>query len=499
MSRGRRFARNVSWSLAGQAGTIVVNFLALPYLLRGFGTEAYGVYLLMYTVANYMAVFQLGAGMASIKYVSEANAAGEDGALRDALRYSFWIYFFGVGAAAASVWLAAGPLSRSFFDIPVYYQKHALWLMRAAALGGLFAAGGQWATAAFFGLQKNAWPSALNVLQSILLPIGLVTVLAMGRGLGAAAAWYVVVQVAGFAALSLALRSVLKSHRGGKGRLEFKPFAKYGLTFVPSLVANLVSTQVDKVFVAGKLSMSDLTYYSVPSGVLARLQMPSATVSSALMPVLSEVGRVEGKEHLSRVYVRSSRGLLALLAPALGLLFVLMPQLLGLWLNPAFGRNAAVAARLLVAAQAFALAFLGPRAAAGGLDGGHYLTVAMWGQALLSLALWPVLIPRWGIAGAAAGALVAQALATVYFLDAIHRHLVHLPWGRFLSEVLVPLLPPTSALILVAWLFRGCAWTWPGFIAVNAAAGLAYLGLLWRMLPEEDTRGVLRWFAKAQA
>src|SRR6185312_12254358 len=238
---------------------------------------------------------------------------------------------------------------------------------------------------------------------------------------------------------------------------------------------------------------------SVPSGVLARLQTPSSTVSAALMPVLSEVGRVEGQAHLSRVYVRSSRGLLALLAPALGLLFVLMPQLLGLWLNPAFGQNAAVAARLLVGAQAFALAFLGPRAAAGGLDGGHYLTVAMWGQALLSLALWPVLIPRWGIAGAAAGALVAQAAATVYFLDATHRHLVHLPWGRFLREVLGPLLPPTSALILIAWLLRAYAWTWPGFIAVNAAAGLAYLGLLWRLLPEEDTRGVIRWFQRAPA
>lgn len=496
MSRGRRFARNVSWSLAGQAGTIVVNFLALPYLLRGFGAEAYGIYLLMYAVANYMAVFQLGAGMAAVKYIAEANAAGEDGALRDALRHSFWIYFCGVGASAASVWFAAGPLSRSFFDIPVYFQEHALWLLRAAALGGLFAAGGQWATAAFWGLQKVAWPSALSVLQSILLPLGLVAALAMGRGLGAAAAWYVIVQAAGFFFLALALRSILKGHRGTKGRLEFMPFAKYGLTFVPGLVANLVSTQVDKIFVAGKLSMSELTYYAVPSGVLSRLQAPSATVSTALMPVLSEVGRVEGKDHLARVYVRSVRALYALIAPALGLLFVLMPQLLGLWINPAFGHNSEVAARLLVAAQAFALAFHGPKAAAGGLDGGHYNSVAMWGQALVSLALWPILIPRWGIAGAAAGALAAQALATLYFTGAT-LHLVHLSWGRFAREVLGPLTPPTAALVLIAWLFRGWAWTWTGFIAINAAAGLAYLALLWRALPQEDTRGVIRWLGRA--
>lgn len=495
MSRGRRFARNVSWSLAGQAATIVVNFIALPILLRGFGAEAYGVYLLMYTVAGYLAAFQLGAGLAVIKYVSEAQAAGEDGALMDAVRHAFWIHFIGVGSAAAILWFAAGPFAR-LLEIPPYFQQHALWLLRAAALGGLFAAGAQWATSVFWGLQKLAWPSVLGVVQSILMPLGLVAILAMGRGLGAAAVWYVVVQAASFLFLGLALRPLLARHRGKNGRLAFKPFVRYGLTFVPGVIANLVSSQVDKIFVAGRLSMSELTYYAVPGGVLDRLQTPSAMVSTALMPVLSEVGRVEGKDHLARVYVRSVRALFALLAPALGLLFVLMPQLLGLWINPAFGKHAEVAARLLVVEQTFAIVFLGPKAAAGGLDGGHYNSVAMWSQALISLALWPVLIPRWGIAGAAAGALVAQAVATLYFLHATHRHLIHLAWGRFLREIVGPLVPPTGVLVLIAWLCRAWAWTWPGFLAVNAAAGAAYLALAWRALPEEDTRGVIRWFQR---
>lgn len=497
MSRGRRFARNVSWSLAGQAGTIVVNFLAVPYLLRGFGSEAYGVYLLMYMVANYLSLFQFGAGIATIKYVSEALAAGEDGAMRDAVRHSALIHFGGVGAAALAVWLAAGPLSSAVFEVPVYYREHAFWLLRAAALGGLFAAGQQWSSAAFYGLQSLGWPTALAALQSVLMPLGLVAVLAMGRGLGAAAVWYVAVQATGCLLGALTLRSAMAAHRGGRGRLAFRPFALYGLSFWPGMLSNIVSTQIDKIFVAGKLSLSELTYYAVPSGVLQRLQTPSSTISQALMPVLSEVGRADGAHEVARVYVRSTRALFALSAPALGLLFVLMPQLLGLWLNPAFGRHAEAAARFLVAAQAFALAYHAPRALAGGFGGGRYNTIALWSQALLSLALWPVLIPRYGIVGAAAGAFVAQALPTLYFLDATHRRLIHLDWGRFTREVLGPLAAPTAALIFIAWALRGWAWTWPGFIAVNAAAGLVYLGLLWRALPPEDLRAVFRWLGKA--
>ena len=82
-------------------------------------------------------------------------------------------------------------------------------------------------------------------------------------------------------------------------------------------------------------------------------------------------------------------------------------------------------------------------------------------------------------------------------MDATHRHLIHLTWGRFLREVIGPLTAPTFVLIFIAWLFRGWAWTWPGFIAVNAAAGLAYLGLLLPGLPVEDRRAVMRWLGKA--
>ena len=496
MSRGRRFAHNVGWSLAGQGGTIVVNFLAVPYLLRGFGAEAYGVYLLMYTVANYLTVFQFGAGQATIKYVSEADAAGEDGALRDALRHSALIHFGGVGAAAAVLWFAAGKLTSSVFDVPGYFREHAFWMLRAGAVGGLFAAGMQWSSLSFLGLQRLRWPSALGLLQSILMPLGLVAVLAMGRGLGAAAVWYVVVQLIGCVLGALALRAAVSDRRGAGGKLGFKAFARYGLTFWPASLSGVASGQIDKAFIAGMLDMSQLTYYAVPSGVLSRLQMMPSTISVALMPVLSHAGRSDTREATQRIYVRSARALFALNLPALGLLFVLMPQLLGLWLNPAFAQHAAVAARLLVAAQAFALAFHAPNALAGGLGGGKYLSAVSWAQALLSLALWPILIPRYGIAGAAAGALVAQALPTLFYLDAAHRRLLGLPWARFLREVVAPLVAPTSVLIFIAWLGRSAAWTWHGFIAVNAAASAAYAGLAWRAIPAEDRHAAVRWIKR---
>jgi len=55
-----------------------------------------------------------------------------------------------------------------------------------------------------------------------------------------------------------------------------------------------------------------------------------------------------------------------------------MPQLLGLWLGPAFSERAAPAARLLVLAQAFGLAYFAPKALSASLGGGAIESRSGW-------------------------------------------------------------------------------------------------------------------------
>lgn len=477
---------------------MAVNFFSIPYLLRGFGSEAYGVYLLMYAAGGYIGIFQFGAGLAAMKFVAEAKAAGEDGSLREVLRHSAVMHFVGQGAAAAVLWFSAGVLTSSVFEVPLYYRTHAFWLLRAAAVGGFLAAGTQWVSSFFYGLQRFAFPSVLTLLQALLMPLGLVAVLLAGRGLGAAAVWYVVVQALLFAIGAVVLRAELAQHAGksGRGRRSLGDFARYGFSFWPGAVSSVAIAQFDKMFVAGSLTISDLTYYAVPSGVLQRLQTLPSSISHVLMPVLSEASAVGGREEIARLYLRAARTLFALSLPAFGLLLFLMPQFLGLWLGHAFSEQAAGAARLLVLAQAFALVYHAPNALAGALGGGKLSSGASWAQALMCLALWPVLIPRYGIAGAAAGSLLAQALPTLYFLHRAHSRLLGLTWDRFAHAVVFPLSLPMGALLVIAWLGRSSSWTWAGFLLTCAAASTAYVGLLWRVLPTEDRNAASLWLKR---
>jgi len=116
------------------------------------------------------------------------------------------------------------------------------------------------------------------LLQAVLTPLGVVGLLALGRGLGAAAAWYVAVQVLAFGAGAAALRAALAERRGeaGRGAWVSASSRATGSAFGRGrLGRGLLS--IRQGLRGGALSISELTYYAVPSGVLQRLQMlPSA-------------------------------------------------------------------------------------------------------------------------------------------------------------------------------------------------------------------------------
>lgn len=486
MNRGERFARNVGWGLAGQGAVAAINLLVIPRLVHGFGVEAYGLYLLMQSAAGWIGALHFGAGAGLVRYAAQSHAEGKRGALDDSLRHGAWLIIGGAAAGALVLWISAPMLVGRVFTVPGYYQSHGAWMIRAAALGAVFAAVTAWAGAAFQGLHRFQWQSAAAVLQGILIPFGVLSALAVGRGLGAAASAFVAVHavVALFCLYGVSrARHEVPEHGG---HLSFRTFWHYSIGFWPASLAQMVSGQLDRAFVAGLRSMSEFTLYAVPAGVLSRVQTLPATASAALIPVMGGLAAHEGPETPARLYLRASRTLIGLIAPAYALLFCLMPQFLSLWLGGRFGDTSVWPARLLVGTQAAALFSFLPTSVAAGRKDGWWPSAAAWLQALVCLALWPWMIPRWGLFGAALGGLIAQASSTVVFVSVVHARLLHLTWGRFARETLIPTSAGLSVLLVLVWPLRVRVTGWVSFFALCALAGACYTITFWRLLPKED-------------
>jgi len=479
------------WGLGGQLGVAVVNFPLIPRIVRGFGEENYGAYLLMLSCAGWIALMHMGAGVGIVRYVAEGEAAGDPAAAAAAARRGAALQLGFSLLAAAALWAAAPILAERVFVVPAFLRGHETWLIRAAAVGGFFSVITAWALSVFQGYQRFRRLGVLSLAQGVLPTIGTAAVLASGRGLLAAATWYVAVQ-AGLAVVCLwGVRSLTlgagDAPRTGPGR---GAFWRYCLGFWPGSFAQFASGQLDRAFIAGLRSLSEFTLYAVPLGLLQRLQMLPAVAGATFLPVVGELPAEHGHE-LQRLYLRCTRVLAALLAPAYALLFALMPQFLSLWLGGRFGDESVWPARVMVLTQAAAaLAYL-PITVAGARRGGVWPTIAQWSQAAVCLALWPLLIPRWGLLGAALGSLAAQVLATAVIAGYTHRKVIHLGLMRYALDALGPAGAGTLLLSLAVWPLRARVGGWGGFSALCALGGALYAVAAWSLLPAEDRRYLL--------
>ena len=495
MSRSRRFVADVSWSLGGQITLALINLAVIPVMVRGLGTEGYGLYVMMHSAASYLPALCLGAGAALVKFLSEHDAARAGRAVRDDLRVAALIHGGAALLGGAVLWAFAPALAREFLRDPGTRLADAVLVLRAAAVGGAFLSGLQWAMYSLQGLRRFDQQNVLAVAQGALLPAGALALLATGRGMVEIAVWYAVVNALCFAAgVVLVLRRAASVPDRGP-RADGRAFVLFGLGVWPGSMAWLVCNQVDKLFILRVQELTSLTLYAVPLAALQRLQVLPASVAAVLLPTISAAGGQDATETLRRIYLSVMRVMLALLWPAYVLLFAFMPQLLSLWLGGRFGDDSVWPARLLVLGQAFAVLAYVPNTVALGRGRPAFSSVFAWSQAGLSVLLWMALVPHWGILGAAAGAAAGQALPALAYAAFVQTRLLGLGWRSYLWDCLARPFVSSAALLAAAMLLhaRGTSWLLL-FALCGAGVALSY-GLSWLLLSGDDRElalGILR-------
>lgn len=485
----------MGWNGLGQAASAAVNLFSVPYLVSRLGLESYGLVVILQALSSYLMLASLGAGTSSVKFAADAAARGEGRKLRDAARWALLFYGGGVALAALTLAAAAGPLLSSAFKVPPALMDEAIVVARLAALGTLFAGLAQAGTSLLQGLQRFDLQNLVAMLQGVGMPLMACAAAARGHGArGVAAAFVVSHALAALAALTFAWSLARRVPERGP-ELRAGEFARLCLSQWLGPVAWIVIFQADKLFLARAGSLMGLTLYAVPAGLLQRLQILPAMVSTTVLPLMSEARAAEGEEAVTRVYLKALRFVLWTSLPPLILLFALMPQFLSLWLGGDFGVASVWPARLLAVAQALWLFGVLPTSTALAKDAPWFVPALAWSQAVLSLILWQALAPRWGLIGVAWGSLIAQGLPALAGALLLQKRLLRLPLARFISEGLRA--PALSAVLTMAAVFPVHAWAtnWVRLAVLALAGAVVFYGSTWIFIFEED-RGVLRRFLK---
>jgi O-antigen/teichoic acid export membrane protein len=393
---GREAFPRVVRGAAGTLGIKIVN-IALVYaatllLARLLDAAGYGAYAFALAWAQLLVIpALLGMETLAMRDVARGASTATPGLIRGTL------LFTGAGTLASAVVLSA-ELNTAL--------RLGIWLVPLLALTRVLGActrGLQW-------IMLSQVPSFIVVPLLFLLALAAV-VLVSPYPLTSDTALALHIAAAGIGLASAAviwIRLWPERLFARPVNLHIRAWLGSSLPFMLIGSANVINLQMDRVMLGGMATAEDVGIYSIAARNAALVELFVLAINMSLAPYVAEQFAKQNLEQLQRLVTTVARLVLVCSAPAALLMIVLGPFLLGLF-GATFVAGQSVLVLLVLAH--LPSAFVGSAGLILSMTGHEKRAVApVVASSFLNVALNLVLIPRYGMFGAAIAALVSNTI-----------------------------------------------------------------------------------------
>jgi O-antigen/teichoic acid export membrane protein len=414
----RRTASDTLWNIVGQVAPGLVALVAVPLLVRGLGTERFGVLGLAWAVIGYLSLFDLGLGRAVTRFAAEALAEGDQERFASVVATG-WVVLTATGIVVAGLAQLAtiGVSARllHFSDAGMAREGRAAFLVLAAGLPAVVLTAGMRGVLEASGHFREA--NLVRIPLGILAFAGPVFLLPFTHHL----AWHIgavaLTRLLGVVVYGIACVRVhpILARRPRVDREVLRRMLSFGMWITVSSVVSPLMATMDRFIVGAVLSVTAVTYYVVPFELASRvLILPAAISTVAFTRFAANRGNATAESR--DLYRGSTFVIAALLLPLIvgGILFA--NEILTVWISPTMGRNGASTLRWLLAGLLFnALAHI-PFAQLQGQGAADITAKAHLFELPIYAVLMLVLLRRYGVEGAAMAwsARVALDYAILY-------------------------------------------------------------------------------------
>lgn len=339
-----KIVENTFYNIIGRVWTILVNLILTPYIVSQLGVEKYGLWALAFGLTGYIGLLDLGVSSSYVKYISQYYTQKEYHKINQIVNTGF---FFSL--VFAFIFIIIGyfiiPPFISFLKIPLHLQEEAFFVFFAGVI--IFTLSN--ATYAFAavqpGLQKMKITNLISLLFTLPYAAGVIWFLESGWGvrgliLNYAILWLLSVPVNIFVA-----KKIFPEFNVGFNFYEksiLKNLINFGAKLQVSRLAQLVSFQVDKIFLTYFLSVSSVTYYDLGARVVGFLRGSVLLLVSALMPAASELAAKGLSQSLKELYLRATKYLMFASLPVFWFTVLLSDKILEVWVGPGYEMGAGV-------------------------------------------------------------------------------------------------------------------------------------------------------------
>ena len=484
-------ARNSIINLLGQIMPMLVGVMTIPYIVRGLGTDGYGILSIAFMVLGYFSIFDLGLSRATVKFVAEHLTPDKINEVPEIVWTSLTL-LVGLGIIFGATAASCVPITVTrFLKMPPPFVGEARTSLFMLCLSMPIMLGNDALRGVLEATQRFDLVNYVKVPGSVCFYLFAALAIPFGMKVPGVVLVLVLVRLT-TACIYLAMCCRVVPELLSRFRLSWaaiRPMASFGGWVMVSNITGPIFGNLERFLIASILSVGALTYYSVPFDLVSKMAIFPGSIAPTLFPYFSYHGSGGGRA--SDVTSRSIKYLLLVLTPITAVFVFFAKQILQVWVGYQFATQSAVVMQF-TAFMFFINAFAYI----------PYTSVQALGRPrlkaildILSLPLYAAvswwLMRRMGINGAA----LARLLVTV--LDCCVLYVFASRMGAFTfrdcaSGSLLRAFAASGALLCIVGLIRSLHLELVLSLVFVAGALLVYASAFWMLAVDEKERTTIK-------
>jgi O-antigen/teichoic acid export membrane protein len=345
---GSRVGRNSLLNLAGMAVPLAVAALVLPTLTHALGPARFGLLGVSWAFLEYLTLFDVGLGKATVRYVADSIARGTRD-VSQVTAVSLSVQLLIGGCAAALLIVFAPALAREVFRVDPGLVDEASRLFVVVALNLPVVL----ALTTYRGVLEGAQHFTLS--NSIKIPasagsIVIPAILAkLGHSLPDMLMWVLVWRALASLVTLYAIRRVIPEFRIEPPRdwKRLRSLISFGGWVAVSGVVSPMLVYFDRFALGARSGLTAVGYYTAPYEGITRLLMIPNSLITALFPLLTGLGVAAAAGRIDRLFASSMRALLVMMSIPAAIALFFAPVILNIWMGPEYAAQGALALRIL--------------------------------------------------------------------------------------------------------------------------------------------------------
>jgi O-antigen/teichoic acid export membrane protein len=187
------------------------------------------------------------------------------------------------------------------------------------------------------------------------------------------------------------------------------------------------------------MPLAAVTFYTLPYSIAERASLGVANITSVVFPFTSELHSMGAHDKVHELYLRSTKILMLVTMPITAILLAVPGPILRYWLGPEYAAQGTMVLKILGAGTLMNALSAVPTVTSLGVGNAWMPAAFAFATSVINLVANFLLIPRYGINGAAFAYLLPQALMVPAFAYVVTRMIKFSLWDLFSHGLMRPL------------------------------------------------------------